>query len=76
MHARGVETAMRSDDLAKRVEELQKELETLELRFYRSTDSVRVKTLLRMHKLTNGFLMWLVSRDGETQAKPIRDSER
>jgi len=67
---------MRSDDLAKRVEELQKELETLELRFHRSTDSVRVKTLLRMHKLTLDFLMWLVSRDGENQAKPARDSER
>jgi hypothetical protein len=67
---------MRSDDLETRVQELQRELAALEWRFHRSTDSVRVKTLLRMHKLTQDFLMWLISRDGEEQVKSAVDSER
>jgi hypothetical protein len=67
---------MRSDELETRVQELQRELAALEWRFHRSTDSVRVKTLLRMHKLTLDFLMWLVSRDGEEQAKSALVSER
>ncbi len=67
---------MGSNDLEKRVQELQRELETLEWRFHRSTDSIKVKTLLRMHKLTHDFLMWLVSRDGEEQSKSALGSER
>ncbi len=67
---------MRSDELETRVQELQREFAALEWRFHRSTDSVRVKTLLRMHKLTQDFLMWLISRDGEEQDKSAVDSKR
>lgn len=67
---------MRSDELETRVQELQTELAALEWQFHRSTDNVRVKTLLRMHKLTFDFLLWLVSRDREEPAKSALVSER
>lgn len=61
--------SMGAKDINKKVEELEEELRTLELKFHRSTDRVRVKTLLRMHQLTHDFLIWLVRRDVENRRK-------
>lgn len=61
--------SMEAKNLEEKVKEFEEELETLELKFHRSTDRIRTKTLLRMQKLTNEFLIWLAKRDVENQRK-------
>ena len=65
-------------NLKRKVEELQRELEWLEAKFYRSgvDITVRLKTLLRMQKLTQGFLMWLAGRESEGVEERAKEAEQ
>ncbi len=51
--------------LENKIRDLEGELEALERKFLRSDEKVRAKTLLRMQKRTQDFLIWLARRDLE-----------
>lgn len=63
----GSNMSEREADLETKVKELEEKLQTLEHKFHRSDDRVRVKTLLCMQKRTHDFLIWLVRRDIERE---------
>lgn len=52
------------EDVEEKVRKFEQELKWLEAKFYRSgvDPTVRLKTLLRMQKRTNDFLLWFVRR--------------
>lgn len=72
-----IEMSKKENKVEAKVGKLEKELEWLEAKFHRSgiDSKVRMKTLLRMQKLTHDFLIWFARKDIEKSQKRAKEAE-